>query len=121
LIRCHISPSQITVSGNKEKRLDLNQGYLLSPSQYWKQLYRTLNGHAMGPFIPHDVLSRVIHGASVVRAWREHFGLSQMELAQRMGIPGKEFALQEANDSWWRPLQARIAAALGIDPEQLDI
>jgi hypothetical protein len=75
----------------------------------------------MEPFIPHEVLSRVIYGATVVRAWREHLGLSQPEVAARLGIPSLDYARQEASDSLWRPVSGSIAAALGINPEQLDV
>ncbi len=32
--------------------------------------------------IPHDVISRTIDGASPVRAWREHLGLTQAHMAE---------------------------------------
>ena len=75
----------------------------------------------MEPFTPHDVLSRMIYGATVVRAWREHLSLSQHEIARRLGITVLDFARLQADETMWRPLQGKIAAALRIDPARLDI
>lgn len=36
--------------------------------------------------IPHDVISRTVDGASPVKAWREHLGLTQTERAHRSGV-----------------------------------
>ena len=73
----------------------------------------------MEPLIPHEVLSRVIHGVTAVRAWREHLGLPQSEMASRLGMPSLDYARKETNDSLWLPLRDNIAAALGIREEQL--
>jgi ribosome-binding protein aMBF1 (putative translation factor) len=71
--------------------------------------------------IPHEVVSAVVDGATSARAWREHLELSQRAVAERMGITQPAYAQMEAADA--KPRKAtreRIAAALGILPEQLD-
>lgn len=71
--------------------------------------------------IPHEVV--VLHleeGMSLVRAWREHLGLSQREVARRMGVSQPAFAKMEAKDA--KPRLAtlkKIAAALGVEWEQV--
>lgn len=70
--------------------------------------------------IPHDVVSRTVDGATPVRAWREHLGLTQAEVAERLGIAQPSYAKQEASDKLRTSTREKIAAALGITPEQLD-
>jgi predicted transcriptional regulator len=70
--------------------------------------------------IPHDVISRSVDGATPVRAWREHLNLTQAEVAGRLGISQSAFAQQENSTSLRKVTREKIAAALGIDPAQLD-
>ncbi|WP_175920739.1 helix-turn-helix domain-containing protein [Burkholderia pyrrocinia] len=70
--------------------------------------------------IPNDVVSRTVDGASPARAWREHLGITQAEIAERLGISQPAYAQQEASDRLRKSSLAKIAAALGITPEQLD-
>ncbi len=71
--------------------------------------------------IPHEVV--VLHleeGMPLIRAWREHLGLSQREVARRMGVSQPAFAKMEGPEA--RPRLAtlkKIAAALGVEWEQL--
>lgn len=71
--------------------------------------------------IPHEVVCATVDGATPVRAWREHLRLTQAEVAERLGIAQSSYAKQEASDSLRRSSIEKIAAALGITFEQLDI
>lgn len=71
--------------------------------------------------IPHAVISATVDDATPVRAWREHLGLTQAEVATRLGINQSAYVQQENSK---RPRKAsieRIAVALGISTAQLDI
>lgn len=46
--------------------------------------------------IPHEVVSRIVDGATPIRAWREHLNLTQDEVARRLGISQSAFAQQES-------------------------
>lgn len=70
--------------------------------------------------IPHDVVSRTVDGASLVRAWREHLGLTQAEIAERLGVSQSAYAQQESSDRLRKSSREKIAAALGIASEQLN-
>ena len=70
--------------------------------------------------IPHDVISRTVDGATTVRAWREHLGFTQAEIAARLGISQPAYAQQEAGDRLRKSSRDRIAKALGIRADQLD-
>lgn len=73
------------------------------------------------PTIPHAVVSATVDGASPARAWREHLGLSQAELAAHMQISQPAYAQMEADpERLRRRTRERIAEALDITPNQLD-
>lgn len=71
--------------------------------------------------IPHEVMRlHVKNGWSLIRAWREHLGITQVEMARRLEIRQPSYAAMEAPDA--RPKKAtreRIAAAMGISLEQV--
>lgn len=70
--------------------------------------------------IPHAVIERTVEGASPVRAWREHLGLTQADVAKRLGISQPAYAQQENSETLRQVSREKIAAALGILPAQLD-
>jgi DNA-binding XRE family transcriptional regulator len=70
--------------------------------------------------IPHDVVGRSLDGATPVRAWREHLGLTQEDMAARLNIAQPSYAKQEASDKLRKSSREKIAAAMGISPDQLD-
>ncbi len=71
--------------------------------------------------IPHDVVSRVVDGATPIRAWREHLNLTQDEVAKRMGISQPAFAQQETVAKPRKATREKIAAAFGINASQLEL
>ncbi len=70
--------------------------------------------------IPHEVVSATVDGASPMKAWREHLGLTQAEVASRLGISQAAYAQTEAAKRPRKATKARVAAALRIALEQLD-
>jgi len=70
--------------------------------------------------IPHQVISRTVEGATPVRAWREHLGLTQEDMAERLGISQSAYAQQENSNRLRKSSRERIAAALRIEAAQLD-
>lgn len=72
-------------------------------------------------FIPHEVVMLHIEGGlPLIRAWREHLGLSQRELAARMGMAQPSYAKMEAKGAKPRVVTLKkIAAAMGVEWEQL--
>jgi len=71
---------------------------------------------------PHEVMRLAVkNGWSMMRAWREHLGLTQTDMARRLEIRQPSYAAMEAPEA--KPKKAtrqRIAAAMGITLEQLD-
>jgi DNA-binding XRE family transcriptional regulator len=70
--------------------------------------------------IPHAVVSRTVDGATPVRAWREHLGLTQAEVAERLGVSQSAYAQQESSERMRKATREKIAIALGIMAAQLD-
>lgn len=69
--------------------------------------------------IPHEVVSLIVDGALPVRAWREYLNLTQDEVAKRMGISQPAFAQQETVAKPRKATREKIAAAFGINADQL--
>jgi DNA-binding XRE family transcriptional regulator len=70
--------------------------------------------------IPHDVVSATVDGASPMKAWREYLGLTQAEVAARIGVSQAAYAQSEAAARPRRATVARVAAALRLSVEQVD-
>ncbi|EHJ48590.1 helix-turn-helix domain protein [Solidesulfovibrio carbinoliphilus subsp. oakridgensis] len=71
---------------------------------------------------PSEVAWLMRDGLSPIRAWREHLGVSQEELARRLSAKPAAVAQMEARSA--RPRAAmlkKVAAALDIDWELLRI
>ncbi len=73
------------------------------------------------PTIPHAVVSALVDGATPIRAWREHLGLTQTDVAQRMGVSQSAYAQTEAATKPRQTTLERVATALELDRRQLDI
>jgi len=74
-----------------------------------------------GATIPHEVVrANVINGVPLLRAWREHLGLTQDSIAKRAGIT--QAALSQLESSNAKPRKStleKLAQALGLKVEQL--
>jgi DNA-binding XRE family transcriptional regulator len=73
--------------------------------------------------IPQAVVeAHVLHDTPIIRAWREELGLTQEELAKRLGVSQAAVAkFEQANARPRMTTLKKIAAALGINVEQLQV
>ncbi|MEF3698529.1 helix-turn-helix domain-containing protein [Desulfolutivibrio sp.] len=71
--------------------------------------------------IPHEVVRRtVLEGISLMRAWREHKGLTQTTVAEAMGVSQAAYAAMERPDARPRHVTLqKVARAMGLVTEQL--
>ncbi|MFC4523678.1 MULTISPECIES: helix-turn-helix domain-containing protein [Cupriavidus] len=84
--------------------------------------YVALRHHTDKDLVPHAVVTRVlVDDVPPIRAWREHLGLTQQEVADRLSISQPAFAKQENAPRVRKATREKIAAALGIHAAQLDI
>lgn len=70
--------------------------------------------------IPHNVVSATVDGATPMKAWREHLGLTQAEVAVRLGTTQAAFAQLENSVNPRKSTLRRVACALGLSFSQLD-
>ena len=71
-------------------------------------------------WFPNEVVKANVRGASLIKAWREYFKLTQAELASKVGM--KQPALARLESGGGKPRKetlSKLADALGIDVEQL--
>jgi DNA-binding XRE family transcriptional regulator len=74
-----------------------------------------------GESVPHEVVGLTIKkGYTLVRAWREYLGLTQKEVAERMGITQAALSQMESGEKRLRKATLeKLAAALGVGVAQL--
>ncbi len=70
--------------------------------------------------IPHAVVGLMIeNGWNLVKAWRKHLGLSQEKLANLTGIIQSAISQMEQSNNLRSGTVEKLAAAMGVAPEQL--
>ena len=78
--------------------------------------------HPQEDLVPNEVVGYMVkESLSPAAAWRKHLGLSQAQVAERIGITQSAYAQQEQAASPRKATREKIAAALGIAPDLLDI
>ena len=70
-------------------------------------------------WIPNSVVGAAVDGQSMLQAWREYLKLTQVEMAERMGITQAGYAQIEAAKRPRKATLQKAAEALGISLEQL--
>lgn len=72
--------------------------------------------------VPNEVVGLMVKdGLTAAGAWRRHLGLSQTEVAERIGISQAAYAQQEQAQKPRKPTREKIAAAFGISADLLDL
>jgi len=84
------------------------------------QMIRTPSYGGQGNGIPNEVVGATMDGLTPIQAWREHLGLTQAVVAQRLGVSQGLYAKYEKTLRPRTSTISRIAVALGISKEQLD-
>ena len=70
--------------------------------------------------IPHEIVSATVDGASPMKAWREHLGLTQAEIAARLRVSQAAYAQTERAARPRKATIVKVAKAMRIAVEQLD-
>ena len=82
--------------------------------------FRRMNVSFAQAKVPNDVVNLAFdRGVSPMAAWREHFGLTQAEVAARIGITQAAYAQMERARRPRRTTLEKVAAAMGLEVEQL--
>lgn len=98
--------------------------FVLVPWEEFKRVRPLLEGDkARATGIPQEVVeAHVLNDVPMIRAWREHIGITQGELTARMGVSQAAVAKLEKTDAKPRGVTLKkVAEALGISAAQLDL
>lgn len=81
-----------------------------------------VRNHPLDDLIPNEVVSYMVkQELTAIGAWRRHLGLSQQEVADRIGISQSAYAQQEQASRPRKETRLKIANAFGIAPALLDL
>ncbi len=101
---------------------DGGRKYAVVPLERFTELVERAGG-ADALTIPHAVVARhLTAGVPLWKAWREHLGLTQTDLARTLGVSQAQIAQWERAGA--RPRHAtlkRLAAAMGLHVAQLSL
>ena len=76
----------------------------------------------MNAHVPNEVVGLMVkEGLTAVRAWRRHLGLSQAEVAERIGISLATYLQQEQAQKPDKANREEIAAVFEVSAELLDL
>jgi DNA-binding XRE family transcriptional regulator len=96
---------------------DGKPAFVLVPYDQFR--HRMTGGFADGS-VPNEVVNLSFErGVSAMAAWREHLGLTQAEVAGRIGITQAAYAQMDHVKQPRKATLAKVAAALGLEAEQL--
>ena len=101
-----------------------NPAFVLIPWDDFKRLRPLLDGDKIrSTGIPQAVVeAHILRAIPMIRAWREHIGITQRELAARIGVSQADVAkLEKSTAKPHRATLEKIAEALGIVIEKLDV
>lgn len=96
--------------------------FVLVPWEEWSRIEPLLEAEKARAYgIPQDVVeAHVLRDEPLIKAWRDHLGITQAELASRMGISQAAVAKFERSVARLRTATLeKIALALGVDVELL--
>ena len=92
--------------------------FVVLPYEDFQRLAHPIDTHSG---VPSEVVDLAFdNGWSALRAWREHLGMTQNDVAAKLGISQAAYSQHENSSTLRSATRAKIAAALGINSEQLD-
>ncbi|WP_058553741.1 helix-turn-helix domain-containing protein [Thiohalocapsa sp. ML1] len=99
---------------------DGRPAYVLVPVVDWERIKPLLSAARAADGIPQAVVeAHVLGDVPLIRAWREHLGLTQQAVADAAGMAQPALARLERGEGNPRPATlARLAAAMGINAAQ---
>jgi DNA-binding Xre family transcriptional regulator len=98
--------------------------YVLVPWEEWHRIKPLLDAQKAGDSgIPQEVVeAHILRNDSLIKAWREYLGITQKELADRLGISQAAVAKFESPEARLRRATLRkICAALKLNENQLAV
>ena len=95
--------------------------FVVIPYAEFKKLLSREPRIPQGDAVPHEVISLTVRkGYTLLRAWREYLGLTQVEVARIAGITQAALSQMETGEKRLRKAtREKLANAMGVSPEQV--
>lgn len=87
--------------------------------EYNKLIHNQVEKDDSDVWFPNDVVKANVRGDSLIKAWREYFGMTQTELAEKAGMKQSALARLEKSGSARTSTLKKLAEAMDISVEQL--
>lgn len=108
----HIDPQIITKDGKP--------AFAVIPWDEYKKLIKNqVEKDESEVWFPNEVVKANVRGDSLVKAWREYYGLTQTDLAEKAGMKQSALARIEKSGSARTSTLKKLAKAMDISVEQL--
>jgi predicted transcriptional regulator len=108
----HIDPQII--------RKDGKPAFAVIPwDEYNKLIQNQVEKDDSDVWFPNEVVKANVRGDSLIKAWREYFGLTQTELAEKAGMKQSALARLEKTANARTSTLKKLAKAMDISVEQL--
>ena len=90
-------------------------------TEYLLKFAKPVSEHGEGE-VPGEVIHKIfLDKKKPARAWREHLGKTQTEVAKAMGITQGAYSQMEKVDNPQKETLFKVAKALGIEADLLDL
>jgi len=101
---------------------DGRPAFVLVPVEDFERIRPLLEQHAVREGIPQEVVeANVLRDVPLARAWREHLGLTQRQVAELAGMQQSALARLERGEGTPRNTTLkRLAEAMGLSLSQLE-
>lgn len=95
--------------------------FVLVPVDEFRKIRPLLENEAVKGGIPHSVVrANLVDGVPMIKAWREHLGMTQEELAGKAGMSQPALAKLERPGAHPRKTTIRkVAEAMGLSVDQV--
>ena len=101
--------------------MDGKPAFAVVPFEQFEKMAQQYTPDHSNVSFPHEVVKANFNGDSLIKAWREHLGLTQQTLADRLGISQPALAkLEKPEANLRRSTLKKVASALGLEVAQLE-
>ena len=96
--------------------------FVLVPFDVFRKIRPLLDREAIRSAIPHDIVRHnVLDNVPMIKAWREHLGMTQQELTVKAGVTQPAIAkLEQPGASPRKETLKKLAKAMGLTMEQIE-
>ena len=95
--------------------------FTVIPYDEYRRLFEPAQAERKSDYVPQEVVDMFFDNQwSALRAWREYLGLTQAQVAARLGVSQAAYSQQENRKTLRPSSREKLARVLGITAEQLN-